>query len=51
MCSTDVAPTRYVTVQVVAVVELGFRVQMVLRQRLLITLELLRRHRLARLAI
>jgi hypothetical protein len=49
--SDEVPPARDAAVHVVAVVELCLRVQVVLGQRLLVTLELLRRHRFARLAI
>lgn len=47
----NVPPRRHPTVKVVAIRELGFRMQVVLRQRLLVGLQQAGRHRLARVSV
>ena len=50
-CSDDVTPTRYAVVQMVAIVGLSIRMQVVLRHHLLVALELIQRNRFTGFAI
>ncbi len=50
-CGDDVTPTRYAVVQMVAVVDLSLRMQVVLRHHLLVALGVIQRNRFTGLPI